>query len=128
MRKLLAMFGLMIFAVFAFAQTPQQLQYPQLAGGGGTSYIPLPPSYTDACYFSVAGTCTFTLPSSAIRVAFSSTCNFYAKGNATAAVPGASVTDGSASTLNPYTWHVQGMSSIGVAVGGACVITLSSWR
>lgn len=93
-----------------------------------TSIIPFS-SEVDAAVLAAATSQTFTVPSDANVVLFSSTAAFYVKEGASASVPGASVNDGTAAVLRPNAKKVTPGGQITlVAPASGTVVTMEYYN
>lgn len=92
---------------------------------GQNTYARPPSDTVNARLYGGAAAEVTTIPTNAKFAVFSSTVDFYAKPDAAAAVPTDDVTDGSASEMNPTIWDVEGLSTIGLAVGAAGIVTIA---
>lgn len=92
------------------------------SGGQYSSFLAEAPTFVNALSLAANVAESFTIPSGATRVVFSSTCNFYARVDATATVPG-DTTDGTAAMLNPSGWGLRDVTSISVIAPTTCVVT-----
>lgn len=81
----------------------------------------------NAMVFTAAGAKNQNVPAGAnfVLISASQNVDVFVKLGGDAAVPAADVTDGSAAEANPLIRNVQGVSSIGVAVSAACIVTLA---
>ncbi|MGO9170019.1 MAG: hypothetical protein ACLQBD_26780 [Syntrophobacteraceae bacterium] len=94
--------------------------YPLVAG--------IPQSNTiNAMDFTGAGTKSQNVPAGAnfVLISASQNVDVFVLMNGAAAVPSGDVTNGSASEANPPLRQLYGVTTIGVAVNAACIVTLA---
>ena len=85
------------------------------------------PFYVDARDLAPTTNETHTVPAGADYVMFSADGDFFAKPNGAAAVP-SDVTDGTASELNPFSWDLNGVTSVGLIASATRKVTLSFYK
>lgn len=88
-------------------------------------FATLVPTYVDAAVLAADTAETFTCPTDANFVIFSSTGDFFAKYDGAATVPAADITDGTAPELNPIARLMDGGTSISLIASAATTVTLS---
>ena len=101
---------------------------------GHETFLRIPADHVDAMVLAATTPETYTVPSGARFLVFSSNADFYVRKNAAGAVPGSEVSDGSGSELNPAGYAVydgdgtQVITTLGFESAAACVVTIAAYK
>lgn len=87
------------------------------------TYLRRMPTHVNALTLAASTAESFTIPSGALYVVFSSEADFWCRRDATASVPTGDVTDGTSAELNPTGYEIFGITSISVISETAQIIT-----